>query len=83
MSLPLIILFQYFFPLAAANPVALELVIPDCCEGTEIIPQKSYFGRQEGVGEYIWYRTKSKLDGTTLMEISNACEDVVLCSKML
>ncbi|KAL5564708.1 hypothetical protein UlMin_027872, partial [Ulmus minor] len=41
------------------DPVALELVIPDCCEGTEIVPQKSYFGRQEGVGEYIWYRTKT------------------------
>ncbi|KAL5577368.1 hypothetical protein UlMin_019067 [Ulmus minor] len=66
-----------------ADPVGLELVIPDCCEGTEIVPQKSYFGGQEGVGEYIWYRTKSKLDGTALVEISNACDDVVLCSKTL
>lgn len=61
----------------------MELVIPDCCEQEEVVPQKTYFGGQEGVGEYIWYRAKSKLDGTALMEISDASEDVVICGKTL
>ncbi|KAM6551906.1 hypothetical protein CsatB_001714 [Cannabis sativa] len=69
--------------IAPADPVGRELVIPDCCENEEIVPQKTYFGGQEGVGEYIWYRTKSKLDETALMEISDASEDVVICGKTL
>ncbi|KAH9747829.1 187-kDa microtubule-associated protein AIR9 [Citrus sinensis] len=69
--------------IAPANPVGLDLVIPDCCENNEIIPQKKYFGGQEGVGDYIWYRTKNKLHESALMDISNACEDVFVCGKTL
>lgn len=69
--------------IAPADPLGMELVIPDCCEQEEVVPQKTYFGGQEGVGEYIWYRAKSKLDGTALMEISDASVDVVICGKTL
>ncbi|XP_062095531.1 187-kDa microtubule-associated protein AIR9 [Humulus lupulus] len=69
--------------IAPADPVGRELVIPDCCENEEIVPQKTYFGGQEGVGGYIWYRTKSKVDANALMDISDAPEDVVICSKTL
>lgn len=63
--------------------MGLELVIPTCCEDKEVIPQKTYFGGQEGVGEYIWYRTKDKLHGSALVDICNGCEDVLICSKTL
>ncbi|KAJ9163220.1 hypothetical protein P3X46_022912 [Hevea brasiliensis] len=67
--------------IAPADPVGLELVITNCFEDKEVIPQKTYFGGREGVGEYIWYRTKDKLHGSALMDISNDCEDVLICSK--
>ncbi|XP_024018937.1 187-kDa microtubule-associated protein AIR9 isoform X2 [Morus notabilis] len=69
--------------IAPADPLGMELVIPDCCEKEEVVPKKTYFGGQEGVGEYIWYRAKSKLGGTALKEISDASEDVLVCSKTL
>lgn len=59
----------------------MELVIPDCYENKDIVPRKAYFGGQEGVGEYIWYRTKTKLNESALNAISDACEDVVICGK--
>ncbi|KAF7842164.1 187-kDa microtubule-associated protein AIR9 [Senna tora] len=65
--------------ISPADPKGMDLVIPDCCEDTELVPQKTYFGGQEGVGEYIWYRTKNKLEGTALLNISHSCEDVVIC----
>ncbi|XP_034210939.1 187-kDa microtubule-associated protein AIR9 isoform X3 [Prunus dulcis] len=68
---------------APADPVGLELEIPDCCEDDNLVPRKTYFGGEEGVGEYIWYRTKNKLHGSALLDISNACEDVVICGKTL
>ncbi|KAJ4702992.1 microtubule-associated AIR9-like protein [Melia azedarach] len=69
--------------IAAADPVGLDLVIPGCCESEEIIPQKKYFGGQEGAGDYIWYRTKNKLHESALTDISNDCEDVLICGKTL
>ncbi|XP_048228630.1 187-kDa microtubule-associated protein AIR9 [Ricinus communis] len=69
--------------IAPADPVGLELVIPNCFEDKEVVPQKTYFGGQEGVGEYIWYRSKNKLHDSALMDICNAGDDVVLCSKSL
>ncbi|KAF5752705.1 microtubule-associated protein [Tripterygium wilfordii] len=69
--------------IAPADPVGLELIIPDCCENKEIVPQKTYFGGQEGAGEYIWYRTKNKIYGSELMNIFNASEDVFICGKTL
>lgn len=69
--------------LSTADPVGLDLVIPGCCESEEIIPQKKYFGGQEGAGDYIWYRTKNKLHESALTDISNDCEDVLICGKTL
>ncbi|KAM1883329.1 hypothetical protein ACFX13_004704 [Malus domestica] len=69
--------------IAPADPEGLELVIPDCCEAENLHPKKRYFGGEEGVGEYIWYRTKNKLHGSALQDISNACEDLVICGKAL
>lgn len=61
----------------------MDLEIPDCVEDEEAIPEKTYFGGQEGVGQYIWYRTKNKLHGSALIDISSACEDAVICGKTL
>lgn len=43
---------------------------------------KIYFGGHEGVGEYIWYRTKIKLEGSALLNISNG-SDIVICGTEL
>ena len=61
----------------------MELLIPDCCEDKVVVPLKTYFGGQEGDGIYTWYRTQSKLDASTLRDISDACEDVTTCGKTL
>lgn len=66
-----------------ADPVGLELAIPECFQGEEVVPHKSYFGGLEGVGEYIWYRTKEKTHLPALVDVSGACEDVVICGKSL
>ncbi|XP_044495976.1 187-kDa microtubule-associated protein AIR9 isoform X2 [Mangifera indica] len=66
-----------------ADPVGLGLVIPDCCEDKEVVPHKKYFGGQEGVGEYIWYRLKNKLHESDLMDISEALTDVLICGKTI
>ncbi|XP_027366103.1 187-kDa microtubule-associated protein AIR9 isoform X1 [Abrus precatorius] len=68
--------------ISPADPKGMDLVIPDCCEDIELMPQKKYFGGHEGVGEYIWYQTKSKLEGSALLDISNA-SDVVICGTEL
>ncbi|KAH0932660.1 hypothetical protein HID58_009777 [Brassica napus] len=69
--------------IAPANPMGLELLIPDCYENQEVVPHKTYFGGHEGDGEYIWYRTKEKLHGSALTEISYAGEEVIACSRTL
>ncbi|CAJ2661630.1 unnamed protein product [Trifolium pratense] len=61
-----------------ADPKGIELIIPDCCEGRQVTPLRIYFGGHEGVGQYIWYRTKIKLEGSALLNISNA-SDIVMC----
>lgn len=63
--------------------MGLDLVIPDCHENQEVVPQKTYFGGLEGVGEYTWYRTKTKLDRSALTDISSSSEDVVTCGQTL
>lgn len=70
-------------PIAPGNPVGFDLVIPDCCEAKMVIPQKRYFGGKEGIGEYIWYRTKNKLHVSALMDITGATDDVCICGKTL
>ncbi|ESQ52069.1 hypothetical protein EUTSA_v10016130mg [Eutrema salsugineum] len=69
--------------IAPANPMGLELLVPDCFEKQEVVPHKTYFGGHEGVGEYIWYRTKEKLHGSALTEISYAGEEVIACCRTL
>ncbi|XP_043702000.1 187-kDa microtubule-associated protein AIR9 [Telopea speciosissima] len=66
-----------------ADPVGFELSIPDCCEDEEVVPQKSYYGGQEGSAEYIWYRAKTKLQGSDLMNISKASVDVLISGNTL
>ncbi|KAF7120869.1 hypothetical protein RHSIM_Rhsim13G0119900 [Rhododendron simsii] len=66
-----------------AEPMGVELVIPDCCEDQIVVPQKTYFGGQEGDGEYVWYRTKKKLNEADLMDITDMCEDVHVCGQRL
>ncbi|KAK7304069.1 hypothetical protein RJT34_15087 [Clitoria ternatea] len=68
--------------ISPADPLGMELVIPGCCEDRELIPLRKYFGGQEGVGEYIWYRTQNKLEETALLDISNA-SDVEICGTEL
>ena len=63
--------------------MGLELVIPNCYEDNEAIPQKTYFGGQEGAGEYIWFRTRDKLNKSELLDISNAGDDDLICGKTL
>lgn len=70
------------FPVTG-DPSGVELVIPDCCEDKLVVPRKTYFGGQEGEGDYIWYRMRNKLNGSELVDISNACEDVDICGKTL
>ncbi|GMI70655.1 AUXIN-INDUCED IN ROOT CULTURES 9 [Hibiscus trionum] len=67
--------------ISPADPVGLDLVIPDCHQNQEIVPQKTYFGGQEGVEEYTWYRTKTRLNGSVLADISTSSEDVVMCGQ--
>lgn len=49
-----------------ADPVGLNLVIPDCCQDTEVIPQKGYFGGIEGDSDFTWFRLHRKLQGFDL-----------------
>ncbi|KAF9588966.1 hypothetical protein IFM89_017645 [Coptis chinensis] len=65
--------------ISPADPVGLELILPDCWEDVEVVPQKSYYGGKEGRGVFTWYRTKIKIEGSDLKNISSACEDVVTC----
>lgn len=69
--------------LVSADPVGLALVIPDCHQNQEIVPLKTYFGGQEGVGKYTWHRTKTKPNGLDLIDISSSSEDVVMCGQTL
>lgn len=66
-----------------ADPVGLELIIPDCCESEEVVPKKSYFGGMQGLGEYIWFRVKDKLHEPELLDIVNIHEGVVECGRAL
>jgi len=58
-------------------------VIPSCYEDKEVTPQKTYFGGQEGAGEYIWFRTRNKLNKSELLDIANAGDHVLICVKTL
>lgn len=66
-----------------ADPVGMELLIPDCCESEEVVPKKSYFGGMQGLGEYIWFRVKDKLHEPELLDIVNIHEGVIECGRAL
>ncbi|XP_077243847.1 outer arm dynein light chain 1 protein [Tasmannia lanceolata] len=69
--------------IAPADPMGVELIIPDCCEDKEVVPQKSYYGGQEGNGAYTWYKSKRKLQESDLMNVSVAFEDVLIVATNL
>ncbi|KAL0363622.1 UNVERIFIED_CONTAM: microtubule-associated protein AIR9 [Sesamum calycinum] len=71
-----IVLSEQVGPIVPGDPLGVELVIPDCSEGQEVVPEKRYFGGQEGAGKYIWFRTKNKPHEPALMELANNCENV-------
>eukprot|EP00250_Pteridium_aquilinum_P034177 c7193_g1_i1 orf=271-5415(-) len=49
-----------------ADPVGVSISIPDCCEGVEVIPKKSYYGGTEGSSEFRWFSVQCPLNGTNL-----------------
>lgn len=67
--------------ISTADPMGVELIIPDGCEDEEVVPQKSYLGGHEGFGDYTWYRTKRKLQGSELLNICEASEDLLIIGK--
>ena len=50
----------------AADPVGISLVIPDCCEDIEVVPQRSYFGGIEGDASFTWFRLPNEMQGQKL-----------------
>lgn len=48
-----------------------------------MVPQKSYYGGQESVGTFTWYRTCVKLLEDEIRDISGAYEDVVVVGNSL
>ena len=46
------------------------------------MPHKSYYGGEEGKGQFVWYRNKSKLEASELINISLS-SDAVICGKMM
>lgn len=70
-------------PVSPGTPLGVELSIPECCEGQEVIPITKYFGGREGVGKYIWFRTNDKLHESALMELANNSENVDICGHEL
>lgn len=69
--------------LSVGEPLGLELMIYECCEGQEVIPLSKYFGGQEGAGKYMWFRTNDKLHESSLIEMANNCENADICGQAL
>ncbi|KAL1560501.1 187-kDa microtubule-associated protein air9 [Salvia divinorum] len=65
------------------EPLGVELAISECFEGQEVVPTTKYFGGQEGVGKYIWFRTKDKLNESSLTELADDSENVDICAHAL
>ncbi|KAJ6832033.1 187-kDa microtubule-associated protein AIR9 [Iris pallida] len=63
--------------IAPADPKGIKLDIPTCFQDKEVIPVKSYYGGKEGNGQYIWYRTRVKLE-LELVDIATTTETVVV-----
>ncbi|XP_031130029.1 187-kDa microtubule-associated protein AIR9 [Ipomoea triloba] len=70
-------------PVEPGDPMGVELTIPECCEGKEAIPEKRYFGGQEGIGEYIWFRANDKIHGSMLLDAVNSQVDAHICDRTL
>ncbi|KAF3773075.1 microtubule-associated protein [Nymphaea thermarum] len=66
-----------------AEPVGLELIIPECFEDKEVVPVKSYFGGKEGHGEYTWYKSSRRLQETDIMGMPRANADVHIVGNKL
>ncbi|KAH6830710.1 Outer arm dynein light chain 1 protein [Perilla frutescens var. hirtella] len=70
-------------PVSPGEPLGVELVIPECFEGQEVVPIAKYFGGREGIGKYIWFRTNNRLHESALMELANNCENADICGQAL
>ncbi|CAH9134676.1 unnamed protein product [Cuscuta epithymum] len=70
-------------PVEPGEPKGVELTIPECYEGKEVIPVKRYFGGKEGLGEYTWFRIKDKLHGAALLDAPYSLVDAHTCCKTL
>ncbi|XP_031377815.1 187-kDa microtubule-associated protein AIR9 isoform X1 [Punica granatum] len=68
---------------APADPLGLQLVVPDCCENEEVVPQKKYFGGLEGTGDYTWFKVKNKLYESELMEVLTDPDGVLIRGKTM
>lgn len=66
-----------------ADPKGIELMIPSSLQDKEIVPVKSYYGGQEGTGEYTWYRVKEKLEESELLNISTDSKDAFVVGNTL
>ncbi|KAJ6813130.1 187-kDa microtubule-associated protein AIR9 [Iris pallida] len=63
---------------APADPKGIRLDIPSCFQDKKVLPIKSYYGGTEGIGKYIWYRTRVKLEELELVDIATANEVIVV-----
>ncbi|KAK4399410.1 microtubule-associated protein AIR9 [Sesamum angolense] len=67
-------------PVAPGDPLGVELVIPDCSEGQEVVPEKrTYTPSVEDVGTYLalyWVPTRS--DGKCGKPLVSICESPVI-----
>ncbi|KAI4370946.1 hypothetical protein MLD38_019233 [Melastoma candidum] len=62
-----------------ADPVGLELSLPDCYQRQVLTPLKKYYGGEEGVGELIWLIVENKPDKSELLDIFNSGDSDLEC----
>ncbi|CAK9872005.1 unnamed protein product [Sphagnum jensenii] len=65
------------------EPEGQGLVIPQCFQDVEVVPQTVYFGGQEGASEFTWYRTKHKLEDGRLPSDAHLLCKTEVCTPRL
>ncbi|KAI4312428.1 hypothetical protein MLD38_037238 [Melastoma candidum] len=68
---------------APADPVGLELSLPDCYQSQVVTPFKKYYGGEEGVGELIWFIVENKPDESELLDLFNSEDSDLECVRSL